>query len=181
MCNIVDDFRGTISPVVPGGKTNQRLVTVHTLTLLAMLRLDTSPNWTRKSIEAALSVVSLLDHVHAEELSPINPMIGFLWSGAGQVLIDESSRLTAGPDLSSDGNENKIAEAINRLRYFMEQCGHDCPYIGVWLPCHTLPPRLRTTDALSHAKSAIQHKRLEARFQEIPSGSEQYRSIEETI
>jgi len=133
MCSIVDDFRGTISPVIPGGKANQRLVTVHTLTILAMLRLDTSPNWTRKSIEAALYVVSLLDHVHPEELKPINPMIGFLWSGAGQVLIDESSRLgvVAESGLSPDGDENEITEAISRLCYFMEECGHDCPYIGV--------------------------------------------------
>ena len=133
MCRIIDDFRETISPVVPGGKANRRLVTVHTLTLLAVLRLDTSSNWTTKSIKAALSVISLLDHIHPEELKPINPLIGFLWSGAGQVLIDESYRLgeASGSSLSSGGNEGKIAEAINRLCYFMGECGHDCPYIGV--------------------------------------------------
>ena len=142
MSRIIDDFRGTISPVAPGGKTNRRLVTVHTLTLLALLRLDTSSSWTTKSVEAALSVVSLLDHIYPEELRPINPMLGFLWSGAGQVLIDECSRLREVPGSSSpsDGNENKITEAIKRLCYFMEECGHDCPYIGVCLLLYTHTP-----------------------------------------
>lgn len=142
MRRIIDDFRETIPPIVPGGKTNQRLMTVHTLTLLAVLRLDTSSNWTTKSIETALSVISLLDHIHPEELKPINPVIGFLWSGAGQVLIDESYRLgeDSGSYLSSDGNEGKIAEAIDRLCYLMEECGRDCPYICVWLLPHTHLP-----------------------------------------
>lgn len=141
MCGIIDDFRETISPVVPGGKVNRRLLTVHTLTLLALLRLDISSNWTKKSVEVALSVVSLLDHIRPEELKPINPMFGFLWSGAGQVLIDESSRLggTSGSSLS-DNNESKIEEAMNQLRYFMEECGRDCPYIGTYLLLYIARP-----------------------------------------
>ncbi|KAF9649176.1 hypothetical protein BDM02DRAFT_1941948 [Thelephora ganbajun] len=157
LCRIIDDFRGTISPVVPGGKANRRLVIVHTLAVLATLRLDISPNWTKKSIEAAFYVISILDNIYPEELKPVNPMIGFLWSGVGQVLIDESSRLAtaSGSSLPSDENEDKIEEAINQLCYFMEECGRDCPYI------------------------AIQHKRLEARRRGIFSGSERPRPVEE--
>lgn len=140
MCQIIDNFRETIAPIVPGAKVNRRLVMVHTLTLLAVLRLDTSPSWTRKSVEAALSAISLLDHIYPDELKPINPMIGFLWSGAGQVLIDERYRLSeaSGSGLPSDRDENKITEAINRLCYFMEECGRGCPYIGVFfsIPIH---------------------------------------------
>lgn len=135
MSRIIDEFRGLISPIIPRGKANWRLMMVHTLTLLATLRLDTSWNLTRKSVETALSVVSLLNHIHPEELKPINPMIGFLWYGVGQVLIDESHRLSEvlGSSLSLDGDEIKITEAINLLCYFMEECGQDCPYIGEWL------------------------------------------------
>ena len=129
MGRTIDDFRETISPVVPGSKANRRLVTVHTLTLFAMLGLDTPSSWTRKGVEAALSIVSLLDHIYPEELKPMSPIIGFLWSGAGRVLIDESSRLgeASGSVLSP---ENKIEVAAKRLCYFMEECGRDCPYIG---------------------------------------------------
>lgn len=182
MCRIIDDFRETIPPIVPGGKANRRLMTVHTLTLLAVLRLDTSSNWTTKSIEAALSVISLLDHIHPEELKPINPVIGFLWSGVGQVLIDESYRLggDSGSNLSSGGNEGTISAAIDRLYYLMEECGRDCPYICVWLLSYP-PTRLIATDVPSRAKSAIQNKRLAVRRREISSGSDRFRSEEDVI
>lgn len=145
MSRIIDEFHGLISPIVPGGKANWRLMIVHTLTLLAMLRLDTSWNSTR-SVETALSVISLLNHIHPEELKPINPMIGFLWYGVGQVLVDESHRLgeASGSSLSLDGNETKITEAINLLCYYMEECGHDCPYIGEWLLLNAHPPTLNS-------------------------------------
>ena len=146
MSRIIYEFHGLISPIVPGGRANWRLMMAHTLTLFAMLRLDTSRNSTRKSVKTALAVISLLNHTHPEELKPINPMIGFLWYGVGQMLVDESHRLgeTSGSSLSLDGNGAKIAEAINLLCYYMEECGHDCPYIGEWLLLNPHTPALNS-------------------------------------
>jgi len=62
--------------------------------------------------------------------------------------------------LSSGRNGSKIEETINQLCYFVEESGHDCPYIGAWLLFHTRLPvpetlihpimrnRRRNTDAL---------------------------------
>ena len=104
---------------------------IHVMILLASIRLDMAPSWTRNSVDNALAVVALVDDASFQYIGHVHPILGFLLTAVGQVFIDELARIRglvskSGEDIEQ---ERKMKNATDRLAVALQACGADCPYI----------------------------------------------------
>jgi len=124
-------FKDTIAPLAVGANIQDPLVTIHMMILLASIRLDVSPTWTKNSVENALAAVALVDDTSFEYIGNVNPILGFLLTAVGQVLVDELIRIRGlASKLEEDTEqEAKMKNATDRLTIALRACGAECPYI----------------------------------------------------
>jgi len=99
--------------------------------LLASIRLDVSPTWTKSSVDNALAAVALVNDTSLEHIGNVNPILGFLFTAVGQVLIDELIRIRGLASRSEEDTEQeaKMKNATDRLIVALRACGAECPYI----------------------------------------------------
>jgi len=124
-------FKDTIAPLAVGANIQDPLVVIHTMILLASIRLDVAPSWTKASVENALAAVALVDDATFDNSGDVYPILGSLLAAVGQVLIDELIRLRGLASKSEEDTERevKVKNAADRLGGVLEACGADCPYI----------------------------------------------------
>lgn len=124
-------FKDTIAPLPAGANIHDSLVIIHTMILLASIRLDTSPTWSKHSIETALAAVALVDRTSLEYIGHANPILGLLLTAIGQVLVDELARVRGLARNSEDDadQEAKMKNAADRLAVALSACGAESPYI----------------------------------------------------
>jgi hypothetical protein len=131
MRHAMQAFKNTIAPLTAGANIQDPLVVIHTMILLASIRLDTSPTWSRHSVESALAAVALVDDTSFEYLGHVQPILGFLLTGIGQVLVDELARIRGLASKSQEDAEQeaKMKDATDRLVVVLRACGAESPYI----------------------------------------------------
>ena len=131
MYHATQEFRDTIAPFAVGANIQDALVIIHTMILLASIRLDVAPSWTKSSVNDALAVVALVDDASFEYIGHVHPILGFLLTAVGQVFIDELIRIRGLPSKSKEDTEEeaKMKNATDRLAVALKACGADCPYI----------------------------------------------------
>jgi len=124
-------FKDTIAPLAVGANIQDPLVVIHAIILLASIRLDTAPSWTKASVENALAAVALVDDATFGNSGHVYPILGFLLVAIGQVLIDELIRIRGLVSKSEEDaqREMKVKNAADRLDGVLRACGADCPYI----------------------------------------------------
>lgn len=125
-------FRDTIAPLAIGANIQDPLIVIHVMVLLALIRLDVAPTWTESSVENALAAVALVDDTSFEYIGNVNPILGFLLTAIGQVLIDELIRIRglASKSKVDIEQENRMRDATDRLAVALRACGTESPYIG---------------------------------------------------
>jgi len=124
-------FKDTIAPLAVGANIQDPLVVIHTMILLASIRLDVAPSWTKASVENALAAVALVDDATFSNSGHVYPILGSLLAAVGQVLIDEWIRIRGLASKSEEDTERemKVKNAADRLDGVLGACGADCPYI----------------------------------------------------
>lgn len=124
-------FKDTIAPLAARANIQDPLIVIHAMVLLTFIRLDVAPTWTRSSVENALAVVALVDHTSFEYIGNVNPILGFLLTAIGQVLIDELIRIRglASKSEADVEQEKKVKNAADRLGVVLRACGAESPYI----------------------------------------------------
>jgi hypothetical protein len=124
-------FKDTIAPLAVEANIQDPLIIIHTTILLTSIRLDVAPSWTKSSVENGLAVVALVDGASFEYIGHVHPILGCLWTGVGQVLIDELIRIRKLASKSEEDieQETKVKNATDRLAVALKVCGADCPYI----------------------------------------------------
>ena len=131
MRHAIQAFKDTISPLTVGANIQDPLVVIHAMILFASIRLDTSPAWSKHSVESALAAVALVDDTSFEYMGHVNPILGFLLSAIGQVLVDELMRIRGSvSNLKEDAElEAKMKNAADRLSVVLRACAAESPYI----------------------------------------------------
>jgi hypothetical protein len=131
MRHAIQAFKDTIAPLADGANAQDPLIIIHTIVLLASIRLDVAPSWTKNSVENALEAVALVDYASFEYIGHVHPILGFLWTAIGQVLIDELIRIRGLASKSREDTEQEagMKNAADRLIVALRACGVDCPYI----------------------------------------------------
>lgn len=130
--NGIQAFKDTITPLTSGANIQDPLVVIHTTILLASIRLDvSSTTWNKHSIESALAAVTLVDDTSFEYIGHVNPILGFLLTAIGQVLVDELTRLGRLANKSEEDAEREATtkDAADRLAVALRACGAESPYI----------------------------------------------------
>lgn len=124
-------FKDTIAPLPVGTNIQDQLIVIHTTVLLALIRLDVAPTWANGSIQNALTAVALVDSTSFEYTGNVNPILGFLLTAIGQVLIDELIRIRRLANKSEEDKEQekKTKDAVDRLAIALRACGAESPYI----------------------------------------------------
>ena len=124
-------FKDTIAPLAVGANIQDPLVVIHTMILLASIRLDVALSWTKASVENALAAVTLVDAATFSNGGHVYPILGFLLVAIGQVLIDELIRIRGLASMSKEDTERemKIKNAVDRLDGVLRACGANCSYI----------------------------------------------------
>jgi len=124
-------FKDTIAPLAVGANIQDPLIVIHAMVLLAFIRLDVAPMWTKHSVENALAAVALVDHTSFEYIGNVDPILGFLLTAIGQVLIDELIRIRglASKSEADTEQEQVIKNAADRLGVVLRACGAESPYI----------------------------------------------------
>ena len=124
-------FKDTIAPLAAGANIQDPLVVIHTMILLASIRLDVAPSWTKASVESALAAVALVDGASFNNSGHVYPILGSLLAAVGQVLVDELIRIRGLTSKSGEDTERemKVKNAVDRLDGVLGSCGADCPYI----------------------------------------------------
>lgn len=131
MRNAIQAFKDTITPLAIGANIQDPLVVIHATILLASIRLDVSPTWGKHSVESALAAVALVNDTSFEYIGHVDPILGFLLTAIGQVLVDELIRLGGLANKSREDAEReaKIKDAADRLAIVLRACGAESPYI----------------------------------------------------
>lgn len=127
----IQAFKDTIAPLPVGANIQNSLVTIHAIILLASIRLDMAPSWTKSSVENALAVVTLVDDTSFENIGHVHPILGFLLTAVGQVFVDELIRIRGLTSKSEEDTEQEteMKNAADRLTAALEACGVNSPYI----------------------------------------------------
>ena len=127
----IQAFKNTIAPLPVGANIQDQLIVIHAMVLLALIRLDVAPTWTGGSVHNALAAVTLVDDASFEYIGNVNPILGFLLTAIGQVLIDELIRIRrlANKPKEDGEREKKIKDAVDRLAIALRACGAESPYI----------------------------------------------------
>lgn len=127
----IQAFRETIAPLPVGANIQDQLIVIHATVLLALIRLDVAPTWTQGSVQNALAAVALVDGASFEYIGNVNPILGFLLTAIGQVLIDELIRIRRLANKSKEDGEQgkKVKDAVDRLAIALRACGAESPYI----------------------------------------------------
>lgn len=131
MRHATQTFKDTIAPLPAGANIHDSLVIIHAMILLASIRLDTSPTWSKHSVWTALAAVALVDRTSLEYIGHANPILGFLLTAIGQVLVDELTRIRGLVNKSKEDaeQEGKMKNAADRLAVALSACGAESPYI----------------------------------------------------
>ena len=131
MRNAIHTFKDTITPLAFGANIQDPLVVIHATILLASIRLDVSPTWSKHSVESALSAVELINDTSFEYIGHVNPILGFLLTAIGQVLVDELTRFRrlSIKSKEDDEQEAKMKDAADRFAVALRACGAESPYI----------------------------------------------------
>jgi hypothetical protein len=131
MRNAIHAFKDTITPLAPGANIQDPLVVIHATILLASIRLDASPTWSKHSVESALEAVALVNDTSFEYIGHVNPILGFLLTGIGQALVDELTGFRRMTNKSKEDveREMKMGDAANRIAVALRACGAESPYI----------------------------------------------------
>ena len=124
-------FKSTIAPLAVGANIQDPLIIIHTMVLLALIRLDVAPTWTESSVDNALAAVALVDGTSFEYIGNVNPILGFLLTAIGQVMVDELIRIRrlASKSKVDTEEEEKLKDATDRLALTLRACGAESPYI----------------------------------------------------
>jgi len=125
-------FKDTIAPLAVGANIQDPLIIIHAMVLLALIRLDVAPTWTESSVKNALAAVALVDDTSFEYIGNVNPILGFLLTAIGQVLIDELIRIRglASKSKADTEQEKRMRDATDRFAVALRACGTESPYIG---------------------------------------------------
>ena len=131
MRNATQAFQDTIAPLAVGANVQDPLIIIHTMVLLAFIRLDVAPTWTKNSVKNALAAVALVDNTSFEYIGNVDPILGFLLTAIGQVLIDELIRIRGLASKSEADTEQgrMMKNAADRLGVVLRACGAESPYI----------------------------------------------------
>ena len=124
-------FKDTIAPLSAGANIQDPLVVIHAMILLASIRLEASPAWGKHSVESALTMVALVDDTSFEYTGHVNPILGYLLTAIGQVLVDELVRIRGSANKSKEDadREAEMKDAADRLAVALQACGAESPYI----------------------------------------------------
>lgn len=131
MRNAIQAFKDTITPLTIGANIQDHLVVIHATITLASIQLDVSPTWSKYSVESALAAVALVNDTSFEYIGHVNPILGFLLTAIGQVLVDELTGLGGLANKSEEETEReaKMKDAADRFAVALRACGAESPYI----------------------------------------------------
>jgi hypothetical protein len=129
--NAIHAFKDTITPLAVGANIQDPLVVIHATVLLASILLDVSPTWSKHGVESALTAVELVNGTSFEYIGHVNPILGFLLTAIGQVLVDELTRLGRLANKSKEDAEweAKMKDGADRFAVALRACGAESPYI----------------------------------------------------
>ncbi|KAF9785301.1 hypothetical protein BJ322DRAFT_1108757 [Thelephora terrestris] len=132
MRHATQTFKDTIAPLPVGANIQDALVIIHAMAILASIRLDTSPTWSEHSVESALAAVALVDSTSFKYIGHANPILGFLLTAIGQVLVDELARIHGLVRKTKDDIEQEamMKNAADRLAVALRACGAESPYVS---------------------------------------------------
>ena len=124
-------FKDTIAPLPVGANIQEPLIVLHVMILLTSIRLDLAPTWSKSSVENALAAVALVDDTSLEYIGNVSPVLGFLLTAIGQVLIDELTRIRGlvSKSEADTEEEKRMKSATDRLAVALKACGAESPYI----------------------------------------------------
>ncbi|KAF9649177.1 hypothetical protein BDM02DRAFT_3114105 [Thelephora ganbajun] len=123
-------FKDTIAPLTDGANIQDPLIVIHVMILLTSIRLDVAPTWSKSSVENALAAVALVGDASFDYSGNVDPILGFLLTAIGQVLIDELTRIRGLASKSKEDTEQevKVKNATDRLAVTLTACGAESPY-----------------------------------------------------
>ena len=127
----IQAFKDTIAPLPVGANIQEPLIVLHVMILLTSIRLDMAPTWSKSSVENALAAVALVDDTSLEYIGNVSPVLGFLLTAIGQVLIDELTRIRGlvSKSEADTEEEKRMKSATDRLAVALKACGAESPYI----------------------------------------------------